>query len=198
MNGHKYWKRVCALILTLLFLVIAAGCASKAETAPANGYSEQTLWQLLDETGEAAAYLKETDPDVLEISQLIGTHIACVDNRSAADVNFTEESETYTADFLKSLLSSGYNVKLEELYQRNVLAISAVSTIWNPSTINAARTSCKVDIDSVFCFTAGDGEYLNLLGVELNTNYTEHRIYYCEKLDGIWKIANIEKSALYQ
>lgn len=198
MKKQIHFKKLWLLILILICVHFVAGCNSQTEDSSDVDTSEQTLWRLLDESGEIAAYLSETDSDVLEISQLISTHIACVDNRSASNVNFSEESQTYSPEFLESLLFSDYDTKLEALYQNNDLAISSTTVIWNPNTISDGRTSCKVDIDSVFQFVAGTNEYLDALGVELNTNYIEHRIYYCEKIDGVWKITNIEKSALYQ
>lgn len=197
MRTYKHHKRVYGfIILALAFLMVScAGGSTGDETV---GLGNQTLWQLTDKAGNIEAYLSENDPDIAEIIELIETHIACVDNRSANDVHFSEEARTYSPDFLESLILSDYDKKLEEMYGENKLEISAVSVIWNPSIVNAEKTSCKVDIDSVFQFISASDEYLEKLQVELNANYSEHRIYYCEKIDGAWKITNIVKSALYQ
>ena len=196
-RSHSFIK-FFAFLLVLSIAFSHGGCAKKKALQSETGSQEQTLWRLLDEHGDIHSYLDEDDKDVLEIMRLIRKHIACVDNRSAENIMFEEEAETYSSDFLEFLLASKYDDKLQAMYLNNELAISSVSVIWNPNTINYDRTVCKVDIDSVFQFSAGSDSYLKALGVELNTNYIEHRLYYCEKIDDSWKITNIEKSSLYR
>lgn len=197
MKTCTHFKRIyCFIIFVLTFLMVS--CADGATDNETAILANQTLWQITDRAGNIETYLPENDSDIVAIIDLIEMHIACVDNRSANDVHFSEEARTYSPDFLESLILSGYDQKLEKMYGENKLEISAVSVIWNPSIVNAEKTSCKVDIDSVFQFTSASDEYLDKLQVELNTNYSEHRIYYCEKIDGTWKITNIVKSALYQ
>lgn len=161
-----------------------------------SGQQEQTVWQLLDSTGGIDEYLIEDDNDVAQIIDLIEKHISAVDNRSEDDLNYVEETETYSFEFLEMLEHSNYQEKLNAMYTDNGLKIQSLTVLWNPSTINADRTSCKIDIDSIFTFVAGDDAYLSSLGVSTGTSYVEHRIYYCEKTDQGWRITNIEKSAI--
>ena len=104
------------------------------------------------------------------------------------------EVETIWAQTSRAILSRNKTIVLS--YVNDLLDSMASHNLLNPSTINSDRTSCKIDIDSVFSFKSGLESYLSSLGVSLQSNYAEHRIYYCEKTDDGWLISNIEKSAI--
>lgn len=179
----------------LCALLLSAGCSGK-QGSDQQQITEQSIWQLTNSDGEVCGYLPEEDKDVSALIQLIQTHVSCVDNRSADDVMYDEESTTYTKSFAEYLEANQYQENLEKMYQENSLAITSVVIYWNPSTFSEDRLSCKVDIDSVFKFKTGASDFLSSIGVSLDKNYIEHRIYYCTQEKGEWKIANIEKSAL--
>lgn len=186
-------NRIFSIILVLCFVISCTGCTSSSDEQL---QMEQTIWQLLDEEGNLNCYLNENDEDVVQIMELIEKHVEAVDNRSYNDLNYEDEKNTYSDAFQAVLENSEYEDKLHKMYEQNELEISSVSILWNPSTINSDRTSCKIDIDSVFTFKSGLESYLSSLGVSLQSNYAEHRIYYCEKTDDGWLISNIEKSAI--
>lgn len=190
--------KVIAGLSAILIVIACSACGKNTTDSRSDRLSSKTLWQVLDETGNVEIYLEDDDPDVVQISNLVRNHISWVDNRSANNVHFLEESQLYSTDFIESLNISGYETKLEAMYSENNLEVTSISIIWNPNTVNQQRTSCKVDIDSVFQFVSATDDYLNQMEIELNCNYKEHRIYYCEKNEGVWVITNIEKSALYQ
>lgn len=188
-------KRIRLLAL-LACIILLAGCSASREALQQQPPSDQSIWRLLDADGNFDRYLFEDDEDVKGVMDIVQRHIACVDNRSADDVMYAEEKETCTANFIKLLEQNDYESKLIALYTANGLAIRSAAVYWGPSTFNAGRTECKVDVESAFQFVDGSETYLDSLGVVLEKTYIEHRIYYCVRTEDGWRIANIEKSAL--
>lgn len=197
------YRLIVGLILVMLTVT---GCGSK-EVKESGTKSEgsislkqerekQTLWEVLDEKGNIAEYLPETDKDVQEIMELIKKHTSLVDNRDYTSIDPEKEFECYTKDFAAQLSDGSYKEELEQMYKENKLQIQQGTITWYPNTFSSDGLSCKVTIDSEFQIIHSEKEYLDSLKMELNTVYTEQRIYYLEKQSDNWKIANITKSAV--
>lgn len=181
----------------LLSVLAFSGCTSEVtDSTEETGQTGQSIWCLLDKSGNVESYLYEDDADVTSVTHLIQQHISCVDNRSANSLNLDDEWATYTATFQEQLNSSGYQETLKNLYENNALEITSIMACWNQGEFDSDKTNCKVMIGSVFQFVQGSEEYIDNLGVQLSKNYIESRIYYCTKSNGIWKISSIQKSAL--
>lgn len=172
------------------------GC-SNTETKVSEIQEEETLWQVLNNQGEVLRYLPDTNSDVEAIMQVINKNCEYVDNRSYTELSLEKEMDLYTTDFQKTLNSSGYEGKVQNMYEENNMTIQQQEVIWYVSTFDEDEKYCKVTVDAEFMILQCDETYLYQNELALNTLYIEQRVYYMEKGDQ-WKISNIEKSVLSQ
>lgn len=199
-------------IVVLYFLLILAGCGNanvdktdtqedeadliKEEEIKKAQRDAQTLWGVLDEQGNEIEMLPDDHTDVQSIMTSVINHVKVTNNRDHKTINAEAEYPFYMDEFAEGLKNSDYGTALQEMYEKNELSTEQVEIVWYKSYFNENISTCKVTIDCEFIFTGAKPEYLEEMGLKLDTVYMEQRVYYCQKIDKEWKITNIEKGAL--
>ena len=179
-------------------IMILSGCASVDNDNQNKEVKreEQTLWQVLDKSGEIINYLDEDNADVKDIKNIVTKHKAIIDNREPENIMYNEEVSLYTEEFKKILIDNRYEEALNSMYYDNEMSLVSGNIIWYISTFDESEEYCKVTIDSEFEIKHSKEKYLKNSNLKLNNTYVEQRIIYFKKQNGEWLISNITKSAL--
>lgn len=196
--------RTTAIALAVAALA-AAFCGCSDGGAQAQSYNDaqsaanreaQSLWQVLNAAGELDYYLSDDSEEVKQIMGVLAAHHAIVDGRKAGSLGLEEEFSLYSSDFCAMLDNNSYKEAVSDMYEDNGITLVPGGQIWYASTLDKSLTSAKVTVDCEFTIEECSQEYLEKCNMTAGTEYVEQRIYYMEKLEGLWRITSITKSAV--
>ncbi|MBP2000198.1 major membrane immunogen (membrane-anchored lipoprotein) [Paenibacillus shirakamiensis] len=153
----------------------------------------QSLWFVIDESGNKIKSLDSQDPNVVAVNKVITEHSKIVDNLDYRSLQATRELQYYAKPFVQVLQQQGYLTALQQMYMNHQIILQLNQLSWYEMAFYKDLKTVRVKTESQIVIKQCSQDYLTKNKLIKGQTYSQPRIVDLQKEGGTWKITKIEK-----